>query len=203
MLFCSQCTQAHSQEWREVSTGLGMASLLLLTPDRALEIAERHGNRSHLLNRQHAVCWGQRPRRNQGPTKHGKLSLQGRDHSERIATRCSRNHEAALQQRTSAVHFAMDQARELCDGAQVCARQSWHRLAGASPVRGNRDEAGRALSCDLPRPSRYRVLRGLSRGSLRSVDRECAGRNASCVKGSSPVKHPVPWWPSKYLSSPT
>ncbi len=53
------------------------------------------------------------------------------------------------------------------------------------------------MSCDLRRPSRYRVLRGLSRGSLRSVDRECAGRNASCVKGLSPVKRHLPWWPSE------
>ena len=53
------------------------------------------------------------------------------------------------------------------------------------------------MSCDLRRPSPYRVLRGLSRGRLRSVDRECAGRNASCVKGSSPVKLNVPWWPSE------
>ncbi len=37
--------------------------------------------------------------------------------------------------------------------------------------------------------SQYRVLRGLSRGRLRSVDRECAGRNAlSGVKVSSPDK---------------
>lgn len=88
-----------------------------------------------------------------------------------------------------------------CEGPRVCARQSWHRLAGASPVRGNRDEVGTAMCCAPRSSSRYRVLRGLSRGSLRSVDRECAGRNASCVKGSSPVKHPVPWWPSKYLAA--
>ena len=53
------------------------------------------------------------------------------------------------------------------------------------------------MSCDPLRTSSYRVLRGLSRGRLRSVDRECAGRNASCVKGSSPVKLNVPWWPSE------
>ena len=57
--------------------------------------------------------------------------------------------------------------------------------------------SGRAMCCHPRRSSRYRVLRGLSRGSRRSVDRECAGRNASCVKGSSPVKHVFPWWPSK------
>ena len=46
--------------------------------------------------------------------------------------------------------------------------------------------------------SLYRVLRGSSRGALRSVDRECAGRNASSVKESSPDKHHLPWWPSQY-----
>ena len=53
------------------------------------------------------------------------------------------------------------------------------------------------MGCDPLKTSPYRVLRGLSRGRLRSVDRECAGRNASCVKGSSPVKLNVPWWPSE------
>ena len=56
---------------------------------------------------------------------------------------------------------------------------------------------GIALGCDPLKTSPYRVLRGLSRGRLRSVDRECAGRNASCVKGSSPVNRPVLWWPSE------
>ena len=46
--------------------------------------------------------------------------------------------------------------------------------------------------------SQYRVLRGLSRGRLRSVDRKCAGRNAYGVKGSSPDRQLVPWWPSQY-----
>jgi hypothetical protein len=46
--------------------------------------------------------------------------------------------------------------------------------------------------------SLYRVLRGSSRGALRSVDRECAGRNAISVKGSSPDKQDLPWWPSQY-----
>jgi len=46
--------------------------------------------------------------------------------------------------------------------------------------------------------SQYRVLRGLSRGRLRSVDRECAGRNANGVKGLSPDRHTVLWWPSQY-----
>ncbi len=53
------------------------------------------------------------------------------------------------------------------------------------------------MGCDPLKTSPYRVLRGLSRGRLRSVDRECAGRNASCVKGSSPVKLLLPWWPSE------
>ena len=46
--------------------------------------------------------------------------------------------------------------------------------------------------------SQYRGLRGLSRGRLRSVDRKCAGRNAYGVKGSSPDRQSVPWWPSQY-----
>jgi hypothetical protein len=46
--------------------------------------------------------------------------------------------------------------------------------------------------------ARYRVLRSLSRGSGRSVNRNCAGRNASSVKVSSPDKHSVTWWPSQY-----
>jgi hypothetical protein len=46
--------------------------------------------------------------------------------------------------------------------------------------------------------SQYRVLRGLSRGRSRSVDRECAGRNATGVKGLSPDKQAVLWWPSQY-----
>ncbi len=47
--------------------------------------------------------------------------------------------------------------------------------------------------------SLYRVLRAvLSRGSPRSVDRECAGRNASSVKGLSPERQAVLWWPSQY-----
>lgn len=58
---------------------------------------------------------------------------------------------------------------------------------GPSPVRGN------TLG------SRYRVLREVpSRGGPRSVDRECAGRNAMSVKGSSPDKQNFSWWPSQY-----
>ena len=46
----------------------------------------------------------------------------------------------------------------------------------------------------------YRVLREASpRGGPRSVDRDCAGRNAEVgVKGLSPDNQPVPWWPSSY-----
>jgi hypothetical protein len=57
---------------------------------------------------------------------------------------------------------------------------------GPSPVGGN------------TYGSPYRVLRASPRGAGRSVDRECAGRNASSVKGSSPDKHVVLWWPSQY-----
>jgi len=50
--------------------------------------------------------------------------------------------------------------------------------------------------------SPYRVLRvALSRGNPRSVDRECAGRNARSVKGSSPDSQCVPWWPSQYAEA--
>jgi len=46
----------------------------------------------------------------------------------------------------------------------------------------------------------YRVLRAApSRGGPRSVDRDCAGRNAEAgVKGLSPDKRRVLWWPSRY-----
>ena len=56
----------------------------------------------------------------------------------------------------------------------------------SSPVRENRATEGAALSCDSRALSRYRVLRGASRGALRSVDRECAGRNATSVKDVEP-----------------
>jgi hypothetical protein len=47
--------------------------------------------------------------------------------------------------------------------------------------------------------ARHRVLReASSRGDPRSVDRGCAGRNASSVKGLSPDSQTVAWWPSKY-----
>jgi hypothetical protein len=50
--------------------------------------------------------------------------------------------------------------------------------------------------------SLYRVLRvALPRGSPRSVDRECAGRNAKGVKGSSPERQFFPWWPSHYTEA--
>ena len=59
-------------------------------------------------------------------------------------------------------------------------------MTHSSPVRGNRATEGAAFSCDLRALSRYRVLRGASRGALRSVDRECAGRNATSVKDVEP-----------------
>ena len=79
----------------------------------------------------------------------------------------------------------------------VCAK-----LASASGCKSRprkQGTGGAAMSCDLRSPSRYRVLRvAVSRGTPRSVDRECAGRNASSVKVSSPDRHAVPWWPSQY-----
>jgi hypothetical protein len=57
----------------------------------------------------------------------------------------------------------------------------------ASPVRGDRAYGGAAFSCDSRVLSRYRVLRAApSRGGPRSVDRECAGRNATSVKEVEP-----------------
>ncbi len=84
----------------------------------------------------------------------------------------------------------------MCVTRLLLASRCANRLKGrgASPVRGNprlsREDG-----------SRYRVLRGLSRGRLRSVDRECAGRNAVSVKGSSPDKQLVLWWPSQYAEA--
>ena len=51
--------------------------------------------------------------------------------------------------------------------------------------------------------SRYRVLRAAMERSIpRSVDRNCAGPKAkpkgSSLKGSSPDKQYLPWWPSVY-----
>lgn len=65
---------------------------------------------------------------------------------------------------------------------------------------------GTAKAMPRPRPVRrkthrlYRVLRvAPSRGGPRSVDRDCAGRNADAgVKGLSPDKPHLPWWPSRY-----
>ncbi len=50
--------------------------------------------------------------------------------------------------------------------------------------------------------SGYRVLRdAMGRPIPRSVDRDCAGRNATSVKGSSPEKQYLPWWPSEYVAA--
>lgn len=53
--------------------------------------------------------------------------------------------------------------------------------------------------------SRYRVLRDGRRRPSRSVDRDCAGPKAkpkgSSLKGSSPDKQYVPWWPSVYIAA--
>ena len=54
--------------------------------------------------------------------------------------------------------------------------------------------------------SRYRVLRAAMERSIpRSVDRNCTGPKAkpkgSSLKGSSPDKHSVPWWPSVYVAA--
>ena len=61
--------------------------------------------------------------------------------------------------------------------------------AWTSPVCENRETGDAAMSCYLRGPSQYRVLRVASRGAARSVDRDCAGRNASSVKVLSPDNH--------------
>ena len=59
-----------------------------------------------------------------------------------------------------------------------------------SPVCGNRVTVDAAMRCYHRAPSQYRVLRAVPpRGGPRSVDRDCAGRNATSVKVSSPVNH--------------
>lgn len=59
----------------------------------------------------------------------------------------------------------------------------------SSPARGNGATGGAASCCDSRALSRYRVLRVASpRGDPRSVDRECAGRNARSVKDVEPRK---------------
>jgi hypothetical protein len=63
---------------------------------------------------------------------------------------------------------------------------------------GNRETGQPSPASGNTFGSLYRVLRGSSRGALRSVDRECAGRNAISVKGSSPDNQTVWWWPSQY-----
>jgi len=58
----------------------------------------------------------------------------------------------------------------------------------------------RSLVSENTERSLYRVLREpmASRGATRSVDRECIGRNALSVKGSSPDRQLFSWWPSQY-----
>jgi len=71
----------------------------------------------------------------------------------------------------------------------MCAGISHHQPTDASSVTGNTVR------------SVYRVLRGTSRGVLRSVDRNSIGRNAKSVKVLSPVKQVSPWWPSNYAAA--
>lgn len=63
------------------------------------------------------------------------------------------------------------------------------------------DVPSRSLVSGNSERSLYRVLRPAPRGAGRSVDRECAGRNATSVKGPSPDKHSFPWWPSQYVEA--
>src|SRR5262245_24962925 len=76
------------------------------------------------------------------------------------------------------------------------------------PLTSGKPTAGRQTCRPVERKTHrsYRVLRAApSRGGPRSVDRDCAGRNANGgvegkvgVKGLSPDKQVVPWWPSRY-----
>lgn len=78
--------------------------------------------------------------------------------------------------------------REVNSGS-MCAGRSYQQPTDVSSVTGNTVR------------SVYRVLRGSSRGELRSVNRNPAGRNATSVKVLSPVKKLSPWWPSNYLAA--
>lgn len=78
--------------------------------------------------------------------------------------------------------------REVNSGS-MCAGRSYQQPTDVSSVTGNTVR------------SVYRVLRGPSRGGLRSVNRNPAGRNAISVKVLSPVKKLSPWWPSNYLAA--
>jgi hypothetical protein len=70
----------------------------------------------------------------------------------------------------------------------MCAKLSLQHLADESSVWGNTER------------SRYRVLREVSRGTLRSVNRDHAGRNALSVKGLS-LDNNLMWWPSYYTDA--
>ena len=56
----------------------------------------------------------------------------------------------------------------------------------SSPARANSATGDAASCCYLRARSRYRVLRLPPRGVGRSVDRDCAGRNATSVKDVEP-----------------
>ena len=88
-----------------------------------------------------------------------------------------------------AIVYYVPYSRDTCEvrlsSASRCRSVATTRL---SPARGNRATGGAAFSCDSRALSRYRVLRAATpRGVPRSVDRECAGRNAkSSVKEVEP-----------------
>lgn len=68
----------------------------------------------------------------------------------------------------------------------MCVVESCAQPVGESPTRENGTTEEVASSCSSGESSRYRVLGVASRGAGLSVDRDCAGRNASSVKVSSP-----------------
>ena len=64
--------------------------------------------------------------------------------------------------------------------------------AWTSPVCENRVPVDVAIGCYQRAPSQYRVLRAVPpRGGPRSVDRDCAGRNATSVKDVEPRQTPI------------
>jgi hypothetical protein len=71
---------------------------------------------------------------------------------------------------------------------KMCARRSRRRPAGASPAHVNAPRSRRASASLRPRVLWPRVLREprAPRGAPRSVNRDCAGRNATSVKVLSP-----------------
>jgi hypothetical protein len=75
----------------------------------------------------------------------------------------------------------------MCEVRLSSTRGCGAKVMPPSPFPGNGTTGGVALSCYSRASSGYRVLRAARpRGRPRSVDRECAGRNAISVKAVEP-----------------